>query len=144
MADSYTEYQQEINNKNNENTTLRTIIKNIRTGINESFWPFEEGWRQYIRDHFNEIKEKATTIAVDPNDARKYCYSVEAYLSDIQNLPKSIFWIVMWLNQLDSNMHFDKDIQSIMLPDMDQLTQYRMQYSTTRVQRSKALQTYDL
>ena len=141
MANSYVESLQA--NKTNNNTTLKTIIQNIKNDSNEPFWPFEEGWRQYIRDHFNEIKEKATTIAVNPNDARKYCYSVEAYLYN-QDLPKSISWIVMWLNQLDSNMHFDKDIQSIMIPNMDQLIQYRLQYGTTRVQRHKALQTYDL
>ncbi len=142
MADSYIEAQLE-KEENSNFTTLRTIIKNIKTNANESYWPFEEGWRQYIRDHFNEIKEKATTIAVDPNDARKYCYSVEAFL-DYQRIPRSISWIVMWLNQLDSNMHFDKDIQSMLIPNMDQLRQYRLQYSTTRVQRYKALDTYDL
>ena len=142
MADSYIDSLSE-SDSNNSNDTLRTLIKHIKNTSSESFWPFEEGWRQYIKDHYNEIKEKAITIAVDPNDARKYCYSVEAYLIE-QNVPRSVSWIVMWLNQLDSSMHFDKDIQSMLIPDMDQLKQYRMQYSTIRVQRNKALQTYDL
>ena len=142
MADSYVDSLKE---KKNENTftTLKTLLTNVKESYGEPFWPEEEGWRQYIKDHFKEIKEKSTTIAVDPNEARKYCYSVEAYLKNL-GYPRSISWIVMMINQLESNLHFDSDIQSILVPDTDQLRQYRLQYSTNRVQQYKELNTYNL
>lgn len=142
MADSYIEMMREQKNEH-KFTTLRSLLSSIKNSHVEALWPEEEGWRQYIKDHFNEIKEKSITIAVDPNDARKYCYSVEAYLKSI-DVPISTAWIILMLNQLESTLHFDKDIQSILIPDFDQLRQYRTQYNTTRVQRYKTLQTYDL
>lgn len=142
MADSYTEALQEKQNENSF-TTLRSLLDTMNHGHSEPYWPEEEGWRQYIKDHFKEIKEKANTIAVDPNEARKYCYSVEAYLNNL-GYPRSISWIVMMINQFESSLHFDSDIQSILMPDIDQLRQYRSQYSTNRVQRYRVLNTYDL
>ena len=141
-ANSYTEHLKEEAQYNSQET-LRSIITSIQSDRREILWPDEEGWVQFIKDHRKQIMEKSTEVYIDPNDARIYAYSVESFLKS-KDLPISMAWIVVWLNQLYSSLHFSADMTTLYMPDIYQLQQYRQQYVTNRVLYRKALGTADV
>ena len=104
-ANSYTEHLKEEAQYNSQET-LRSIITSIQSDRREILWPDEEGWVQFIKDHRKQIMEKSTEVYIDPNDARIYAYSVESFLKS-KDLPISMAWIVVWLNQLYSSLHLE-------------------------------------
>lgn len=124
-------------------TTLKGIIKDLQSDTRETFWPDEAGWRQYVKDHYAELKAQASIEYITPNDMRKYAYSIGAYLKE-KGHPVSIGWIVLWLNQVESILHLDQDTIALMIPNHNQLVQMRQQYITNRVTLKKANGNTDL
>lgn len=143
MANSYTEMLQQSKNNTTDVVSFRKIIKDIQTDNRETLWPDELGWMQFVRDHRTQIKEKAALINVDPNDAQVYTCSMQAYLLKLGK-PKSMAWIVVWLNQLESVLHFDETVETLLIPDVEQLVKLRQEYITCRVTYEKAFGTRDL
>lgn len=119
-----------------ESTSLQEIIYRLKYKNNDNFWPNDFMWVQFVKDHKEIIKENSTTIVLHPNDLRKFKYGIESYLTEY-NYPKSIGWIVLWLNQLDSNFNFDESLQTIMIPDINQLISLYSQYTTNKAYYKK-------
>lgn len=117
-------------------STLRTIISKLQNSSNDNYWPNDSMWVQFIKDHRASILEKSNRVELHPNDVRKFQYGIESYLT-AYSYPKSIAWIVLWLNQLDSNLHFDTNITSIYIPDVQQIISLRSQYNTNKAYYKK-------
>ena len=141
MANSFTELQKEQEKSNQ--ISLRAIITGIKNDSREQLWADDSAWVQYVKDHYTEIKEKCVDTIIDPNDAAKHAYSLESVLAK-NSVPRSVAWIVAWLNHMDSDLHFGPNTDHVLLPDTNQLLELRKQYITTRVMYRKALDTTSL
>ena len=141
MGNSYTEYLAE--QQEDTQASLRSQKRDIQHNVRESLWPDEAAWVQYVKDHYRAIKEKSLDTQIDPNDAKTCAYSLSLFLQKYE-MPLSMTWIVAWLNQIDSDLHFTPETTSLLMPDQSQLEQMKQQYITTRVTHRKATGTTSL
>lgn len=78
-------------------------------------------WELYVKDHRDLILENSSTIQIAADDMRKYMYCLEAFLYDKNlDIDYRMTWIVLWLNQLGSNLEF-RDLSSLIIPKRNYL-----------------------
>ena len=94
----------------------------------------DANWVNYVKDHYKEIVENHSTVEyLDPIRHNTYRYQIEEYLQEM-GMPKDLWWLVFYINQLDSNKDFH-DLIKIRLPDCKYLDVLRLQYDTVMSQR---------
>lgn len=123
--------------------SLRHTISRIISANNDDMWPNDDCWVQFVKDHYKQIKESSHIHVLDANDMRKFQHSTETYMRE-NGYPISLGWVALWLNQLDSSLHFTEDLTTIMLPDIKQLRDYYQQYMTNRATIRKAFGVIEL
>lgn len=92
-------------------------------------------WVNYVKDHYKEIVNYHSTVEyLDQTRHYTYRYQIEEYLQEM-SLPKDIWWIVFYINQLNNNLDF-KDLIKIRLPDCGYINTLRIQYDTVKSHRA--------
>lgn len=116
--------------------SLLNNIKALKNKNNDNFYPNDNSWVQYVKDHRSEILSSATYTEIDPNVSHECRYSINSYLTEI-NVPVSIGWIVLWINQLDSDMRFDGTISNLYMPSIDTISKLQREYITVSKMQQK-------
>ena len=85
-------------------------------------------WIIFVKDHRDNLIDNSTTINIEPETMFEYQYRPEDYLASI-NYPIMYTWIILWLNQIESNMEF-KRIPHLILPNASYIQKLSEQYRT--------------
>lgn len=100
-----------------------------------TIFPTEKEWIQFVKDHRDQILENSNHIFIDFNDQNTYRYRLYSYLVDTNNDPE-LLWIVLWLNQLDTEMDFDR-VTELYLPSVAHLLTLWQSYRSFRAKFNK-------
>lgn len=85
-------------------------------------------WMLFVQDHRRFILQNAKTTELTMDEMFTYEYRPEDFLKD-RNLPLSMLWIFLWINQLSNAMQFPT-IKNIIIPDVSHLYDLRNEYRT--------------
>ena len=85
-------------------------------------------WVHFVRDHYNRLRSKAVYIALNPYQMNVMYYRLNDFLEEY-NVPCEADWIVLMLNQLQSEKDF-KNLKWMFLPDMTDLQELRDEFDT--------------
>lgn len=85
-------------------------------------------WVQYVRDHYKRLRSKAYFVDIDQFKMNSLHYRLEDFLSE-HNVPIEVNWIVLYLNQLNSEADFIH-LTALFLPDMEDLEAMREEFDT--------------
>lgn len=89
----------------------------------------DQNWVQFVRDHFHYLRNTAQEILLDVYRHNTMKYRLEDFLEDQLKMSKSTAWIVLMINQLNSNVDF-RELNSILIPDMRVIDYLRTTYDT--------------
>jgi hypothetical protein len=107
------------------------------TNAGDNFWPTSDAWIRFVKDHREYLLENSYKHDIERNDIRKFSYTMDGYCKYI-GIPASIGWVIIWLNQLDSNFYFDDRVESILVPRTNAMTYLLKTFSTvTSVQQAQ-------
>ena len=85
-------------------------------------------WVHFLHDHFKRIRLKATYIEINPYQMHEMHYRLNDFLAEY-NIPQEADWIVLLINQLQSEKDF-KNLTWIYLPDMTDIEELREEFDT--------------
>ena len=83
-------------------------------------------WVHYVHDHFKRLRLTAVYVELDPFKMNLIHYRLNDFLTEC-NIPKEADWIVLYLNQLNSEKDF-KNLLWMFLPDMQDLENLRQEF----------------
>ena len=85
-------------------------------------------WVHFVRDHFKRLRLKAVFITINPYQMHEMHYRLNDFLREY-NIPVEADWIVLMLNQMQSEKDFDH-LTWMYLPDMTDLQELREEFDT--------------
>ena len=85
-------------------------------------------WVHFVRDHFKRLRLKAVFITINPYEMHALHYRLNDFLAEY-NVPVEADWIVLMLNQMQSEKDFDH-LTWMYLPDMNDLQELREEFDT--------------
>ena len=91
----------------------------------------DQNWVQFVRDHFQYLRNTAQETALDVYRHNTMKYRLEDFLEDQLKMPRSTAWIVLLINQMNSNIDF-RELSSILIPDMHVIQYLRNTYDTVK------------
>ena len=92
-------------------TTFSGTLRTIETDYSSK----DIDWMKYVHDHYKNILASCKADALDINSHYWEFHRIEDYLKS-KNIDPNMAWIVLYVNQLPSNVEF-KDIKSLLIPD---------------------------
>jgi hypothetical protein len=102
----------------------------------QPYTEISDGWKTMLKDHRPQLLETAETIIITAYNQKIYQHTIEDFLR-YKGYPISASWIVLWLNDLPSNMEF-KNVPRLLLPDTKYLnTLYQTYLSIQKQKQSK-------
>lgn len=110
-------------------STLSDTISGIMNNASNNFWPTSDAWIRFVKDHREYLLENSYKHDIERNDMRKFSYAIDGYCKYI-GIPSSLGWVILWLNQLDSNFQFDDRVESILVPRTNAMTYLLKTFST--------------
>lgn len=96
--------------------------------LQNKFGNHDQKWVQYVRDHRQFLLKASVARTITSEDMFIYQYRLADYLRKLHQDPSST-WIVMYLNQIDSDVNF-MNLTSILVPDITELSNMYAQYET--------------
>ena len=102
-----------------------------------SYSNYDIEWVQFIKDHFYHIKNKSSVVELDPYRHNSMKYRLADFLAD-NNIPISMSWIVLYINQLGSDMEF-RDITVMLLPDVSEIKYLRDVFDTIQSHKKRVI-----
>ncbi len=94
----------------------------------------DQHWVQYVRDHFHYIRNTAQETILEIYRHNTMKYRLEDFLDEQLHFPKSAAWIVLLINQLNTNADF-VGLNSILVPDMGVIQTLHTTFRTVRSQQ---------
>lgn len=104
-----------------------SVVEMLDSSVDELADTAQE-WVLFVQDHRRFILKNSTTVNLSVDEMFRYQYRPEEYLKD-NNLPLSILWIFLWINQLSNSMQFPT-IKSLVIPKPKYLYELRNEYRT--------------
>lgn len=92
-------------------------------------------WRLFVKDHRDRILENSVVMTLNNNDSSYYEYRLRDLLI-AHGIKPELRWIVLWINQLYSEMEFH-DIHTLYIPSYKQIKEYYDQYKIIRSELKK-------
>jgi hypothetical protein len=94
---------------------------------------YDPDFRNVLEDHLTFLKTHSTTrnIVMDPQRVYKYESDLFGLLNDY-NVPVSLHWLTMRMNDMTSPTDADLSITTLLLPDSSTVDQIRQSHMTTR------------
>lgn len=89
----------------------------------------DQNWVQFVRDHLLYLRSTAQEIQLDVYRHNTMRYRLEDFLEDQMKMMRSTAWIVLLINQMNSNVDF-REMKSILIPDMRVIDWLRTTYDT--------------
>lgn len=116
-----------------EQYSLHTAYASILS----SYSNYDLEWVQFVKDHFYHIKRNSTVVELDPYRHNSMKYRLADFLAD-NNIPIEMSWIVLFVNQLGSDMEF-RDISVMILPDVSDIKHLREVFDTVQAHKQRVL-----
>jgi hypothetical protein len=91
----------------------------------------DQNWVQFVRDHFQYLRNTAQEVTLDVYRHNTMKYRLEDFLEDQLKMYRSTAWIVLLINQMNSNVDF-REMSSILIPDMRVIQYLRNTYNTVK------------
>ena len=109
-----------------EQYSMHTVYASLLS----SYSNYDIEWVQFVRDHYYHIKRKATIVELNPFKHNSMRYRLADFLSE-NNVPKEMAWIVLMINQLESEAKFC-DLNIMLLPDVTDIKELREIFDNQR------------
>lgn len=101
---------------------LRDHLKRKQTALNDT----SSSWRIFLKDFRDSLLAKSRMIEIDPYKERIYRYRLRDLLYE-HKLPVDITWIIIWLNNIDTENNFKK-LTHVYIPDYNEIQRIRNLY----------------
>lgn len=108
---------------------LKDILNAVSTS--DVFSPNDANWVQFVSDHKEIIKLNSDTRLMSPEIAAMCSYSVQGYLRYI-GIARDIGWIVLYINDMGSNIDFTSS-RVLLVPPTAYVTTLYQQYQKASV-----------
>ena len=105
--------------------------------ILSSYSNYDLEWVQFIKDHFYHIKRRSSVVELDPYKHNSMKYRLADFLAD-NNIPTEMGWIVLFINQLGSDVDF-RDITVMILPDVSDIKRLRDVFDTIQSHKKRVI-----
>ena len=90
----------------------------------------DTAWRHFLKDFKSNILATAKQVQLTPFQQRIYKYRLRDYLRE-NNLPVDLTWIIIWLNQMETELNFFKKA-SLIIPDYQTIVKIRNMFDGSR------------
>ena len=85
-------------------------------------------WVHFVKDHLRRCRLNAVYVSIDPYQMHDMHYRLADFLRE-HNVPVEVDWLVLLLNQMDSEKDFN-NLKWLFLPDMNDLQELREEFDT--------------
>lgn len=102
----------------------RLRSKNTTSGVS----PEDTDWQLFIRDHKANLIASATIHIVEIDKLVPYLYRPSEYLQFVVNTDPAIAWIVMFINNLATDVEFDRQVTKLLIPSYELIVNLRSTY----------------
>lgn len=92
-------------------------------------------WVLFVKDHRSEILKNSAQYFITYNDQNTYKYRLYSYLVET-NINVELLWIILWLNQLDTEMDF-VNVDSLFIPSDKYIGELYQQYRSCKSKFNK-------
>lgn len=112
-----------------------TLAKHLKTVYDTTLLDIDTGWRQYVLDHIEFIKQNSTMVVMNNNTLLRYRFNVEWLLIEKGSKP-DLKWIFFLINKLDGDVRFSIEWISYYnpiwyIPTYDYIRTLRSEYDNT-------------
>lgn len=87
-------------------------------------------WRHFLKDFRNSLISSSKTIEINLYHARIFRFRLRDLLNE-NNLPYDCLWIIIWLNNLETELNF-KDVTRLLIPDYNEIVRIRNLFDGSR------------
>ena len=91
----------------------------------------EEGWVQFIKDHFAYIRDNSPSVTITLGAMHRYRYRPEDFMREFGYDP-NLTWIMLLINEIKTRVDFE-GLSEVKVPSLDLITTLRGQYDTYKV-----------
>jgi hypothetical protein len=112
-----------------------TLAQRLESTRKLKIAPDDKEWIQFMKDHREHILEKSSSILIDYNDQNTYRYRLFSYLVETSHTV-DLLWIILWLNQLDTEMDFN-NVRELYIPDYTHISELYQTYRSFRAKYNK-------
>ena len=105
------------------------LYHQLRNQISK-FSDSDPDWVQFVHDHYDWIRRRATEVRVDPEDAFHDRYRPETLLSGRLGVPSEIIWIVLLINGITSESDIRDLRKLLVITDLQPIETLYMSYTT--------------
>ena len=102
----------------------------------QSLGSVDSDWVVFIKDHRDELLQRATKEVYGPGDLYRYRYRPASFIES-KNLPLSSEWILLWMNNLKSRVNFT-DITELYIPSIEHLIELHDKFEQLTVSKQEA------
>ena len=88
----------------------------------------DEGWVQFVNDHFSYIRDNSPPVTISLGSMFRYRYRPEDFMRAFGYDP-NITWVMMLINELKTRLEF-VDLEEVLIPPIELITELRSQYDT--------------
>ena len=113
--------------------SLRSTYRSILS----SYSNYDIEWVQFIKDHFYHIKSKSTIVDLNPFRHNSFRYRLTDFLEE-NNIPTEMNWIVLFVNQLGSDVNFC-ELTSMLIPDVTDIIHLREVFDTIQSHKKRVI-----
>lgn len=107
--------------------TTASLADRLRAKVNPLDL-YDTDWRVFVEDHKENIIANSTLHTVDIEDLVSYLYQPTEYLQDIVQVDIRLVGICRYINELVSDVAFDRTISQLYIPDFNYLRNLRSTY----------------
>ena len=94
----------------------KPISKRMMTLVTK-YSPSDLDWVKYVHDHYKTIFQSCSCKNLAKEEHFWKYYRLEDYLYEELHIDPNIAWIVLYINQLPSDVEF-KEIDTLLLPEL--------------------------
>lgn len=114
---------------NTTSTEPTSELRNMYEQQIDQYSSEEQGWVQFVRDHYRYLRNTAQQVSLDAFRQHTMRYRLEDFIEDEFKMMRSTAWIVLMVNQLNSNVDF-RNLEFLYIPDMTAIDYLRNRYDT--------------
>lgn len=89
-----------------------------------------DDWFQFLLDHREQIRSKATTIKITDELMLRYRYRILDFLNEVHSFSQGGEQAFRIINRLYNDMDFNDSLTEVYIPDAKQLQDLRARYQT--------------
>lgn len=97
----------------------------------------EDEWIHFLQDHYLELKEHSTYVALNEATLYRYRYRIADYLAEQHNMKFGTEQAFRIVNRLHNDQDFKLGLLGVWVPDVSYVSSLRHRYSTNKAMEKR-------